>query len=337
MWIYPKLAIVPWTYGSGLLHEKREAILSEPGKYNSLIIGSSRVYRQIDPLLLDSVVGEKLNLSTYNLGVNWLFAPETFYVLDQLTQTDNLKINCAVIELSKIRSIDFTNLHTARIKYWYSLSNYLFTIRSVAGSNFSFIEKSATIVLHTVSYIGKLINLGYLTEAFAFKTNINNADKNSETGKNGFLPLNISGNDSSEENALARHQLFLSDTASVTRRMNTSINQFQKFDQNSKLLNSYNKFYAGKLNEMILKHKNNGTHLVFVLSPRIDENQYNELIPLFNQINAAHRIELSDAGKYPQFYMAINSFDETHLNEKGAALYTTLLATKLKALLEKGN
>jgi lysophospholipase L1-like esterase len=37
---------------------------------------------------------------------------------------------------------------------------------------------------------------------------------------------------------------------------------------------------------------------------------------------------LSDAKKYPEFYIAKNSFDGKHLNNKGAKIFTKLLAEK---------
>ncbi len=121
----------------------------------------------------------------------------------------------------------------------------------------------------------------------------------------------------------------------VTRRLNMSAKQFAKFDDYPELLNNYNYFYGEALNKMIIKAKENGIHLVFLLSPRIDYNQYNELIPLFNHIDEHHRIEISDARKYPQLYSAAYSFDDTHLNEEGADIYTAILARKLTALLNQ--
>jgi len=333
--VYPSLKIAPWTWGSDLLQFKREELLKNSKEYNTLIIGSSRVYRQVNPKLLDSVADPSLQLKSYNMGVNWLFAPETFYVLDQLTNTDSLQFKFVVMELSKIRSIDFANFHTARIKYWYNWSNYIFTIKAVAASGFSIYEKVYTIFAHTVSYIDQLINLGYLTETAKFKTDIvETGMENANTGTDGFLPLSISEKSSKEENTMQRNRQFLSDTSVVTRRGEVSVTQFERFEKNPELLKKYNRIYAENLNNMIAESEKKGIFLVFLLSPRIDNNQYKELLPLFNQIDPRHRIEISDGRKFPELYLAENSFDGTHLNKVGADLYTTILASRLSTLLK---
>lgn len=336
--VYPSLSLTPWTRGSELLEFKRQQVVNSREKFNTLIIGSSRVYRQVNPVLLDSLMGEHHQLNSYNMGVNWLFAPESFYVMDQLVTIDNLPLKCVVIELSKIQFIDYSNLHTARTKYWYNFSDFVFTVRAVANSNFAIHERIATILAHSISYVDQLLNLGYLTEALHFKTVTKNRTGKSETsGINGFLPLNEREASTVEENVNERHQKFLQDTSVVTRRYNISVRQFRKFEENPELLTRYNRVYAEALNERIRIARSRGIHLVFLLTPRIDQNQYNELIPLFNNINPQHRIEISDARKYPELYLSRYSFDETHLNATGADLFTTLLSEKLSPLLTKSN
>ena len=44
------------------------------------------------------------------------------------------------------------------------------------------------------------------------------------------------------------------------------------------------------------------------------------------------RIDLGDPQKYPEFYNLENSFDLTHLNDKGARKSTLALARELMAL-----
>ncbi len=334
--VYPSLSLTPWTRGSELLELKRQQLVNSGKKFNTLVIGSSRVFRQVNPVLLDSLMGQQHQLNTYNLGINWLFAPESFYVMDQLVTTDNLPLKCVVIELSKIQFIDYSNLHTARTKYWYNFSDFVFTVRAVANSNFAVHERIATISAHGISYVDQLLNLGYLTEAFHFKTVTKNISAKPVTaGINGFLPLNETEATTVEENVNERHQKFLQDTSVVTRRYDISVKQFRKFEENPELLTRYNRVYAEALNERIRIAKSRGIHLVFLLTPRIDQNQYNELIPLFNAINPQHRIEISDARNYPELYLSQNSFDETHLNARGADLFTTLLSEKLSPLLNK--
>jgi hypothetical protein len=84
---------------------------------------------------------------------------------------------------------------------------------------------------------------------------------------------------------------------------------------------------------MIDNAARNGITLFFLLSPRIDLKQYDELIPLCHHIKPGHCIEISDSDKFPELYLASNSSDETHLNTKGAKIYSSILARKLDELI----
>ena len=337
--IYPSLNLTPWSWGSEIIDQKKNWLNEHRDDYNMLVIGSSRVYRQVDPEILDSLVIAPEKIKSFNFGVNWLFIPETFYVYDNLVKKEELKYNYVIIEISKIRSIDFANFYTTRTKYWTNFSNTIFAIKAIWSSNFAIHEKVATVLSYSVNYLSNLINLGYFTEAFSYTTNKSLYAGFPDMGeqKNGYNTLTtqpIGSSLSKEENTEARHKKFLSDTSVVTNRLSMSTRQFDKFEKNPQLLNRYNTYYANHINKMIDDAKKNGTHLVFLMSPRVDLNQYNELIPLFNNIQPAHRIEISDGRKYPELYLAANSFDETHLNTEGAKIYTTILATKMNELIK---
>jgi len=323
--VYPQLGLTPWYWGSELIAQKRNSINKNQEAYNTLFIGSSRVYRHVDPVVVDSFTKGNLNTRSYNFGINWLFAPESFFVYDQLLHTEKMNFKYVIIELSKIRSVDYSNLHTTRTTYFYDNQNYIFSIKSILYSNFSIGEKIYLSGIHTLSYIDHVINLGYFTDAIAFSDSISHM----ELTTNGYEPLSGAEKINAEENIMSRHRAFLNDTSVVSKRKQISESKFRKYDEHPELLEKYNRYYADKLNTMAAEAKKQGTHLVFLLSPRIDASQYDELIPLFHYLHRAHRIEISDARKYPEFYISEYSFDETHLNARGAALYSAILARKL--------
>jgi len=337
-YIYPKMALVPYTWGSDLIHKKRTYLVENKEKFNTLFIGSSRVYRQIIPTVFDDSTAE-LGIKSFNFGVNWLFPPESFYLLEQLEKSDDLKFRYVFVELSKIRSVDYHNLHTTRIKYWYTLSDYEFAVKAVLFSNASFLEKSFSILVHTISYIDNLLNLGYLTEAFDFKSRNQPPLDYAELGKNydGFYPYGENNSAEGEEGEPVnkRHLKFLNDTTVLSKRIRYSQSQFKKFRESPVLLEKYNKYYANELNRLILNAQKKGTYLVFVISPRLDYKQFDEIIPVYHHILPGHAIEISDVSRYPQLYQAKLSNDETHLNTDGAVIYTGLLAREFKKVLSR--
>jgi hypothetical protein len=337
-WVYPGMRLVPYTWGSDLIHKKRVYLVENKEKFNTLFIGSSRIYRQIIPRVFDdSTAG--MGIKSFNFGVNWLFAPESFYLLDQLEKSDKLKFRYVFIELSKIRSVDYHNLHTTRIKYWYNFTYFEFALKAVLFSNVSLLEKISTILVHTISYLDYLLNLGYMTEAFDFRSRNHPPLDYTELGKSrdGFYPYGESNTTEGEEGdpVNKRHENFLKDTTVLARRIKYSHTQFKKFRESPELLEKYNKYYTDEINRLIMDAQAKGTFLIFIVSPRIDYKQYNEIIPIYHKILPGHAIEISDASRYPQLYHAKYSNDETHLNTEGAAIYTGNLAREFKRVLSR--
>lgn len=336
--VYPLFKLTTWSWGSPIIHQKRLYLDRHPDDFNMVVIGSSRVYRQIDPSILDTEIVADTSVKAFNFGVNWLFAPESFYIFDHLKK-DHPNLKYAIIELSKIKSIDYPNLHTTRIKYWYNFDRITFALKAISTSVFSFPEKLATSVAHLISYFDKLINLGYVTEAVDFNSNHMYSDKYDELGPdlNGFKPY-ADVDPSKIVTEPGEDQMwnvrFHNDTSVVTRRKEISAMQFAKFESNPELLQTYNTNYVHHLKEMISQAKSQGIHLIFLISPRVDKNQYNEIIPVFNQLPPSNRIEISDSRDYPELYLARYSTDETHLNKSGSVIYTKILARKINDILQ---
>jgi lysophospholipase L1-like esterase len=133
----------------------------------------------------------------------------------------------------------------------------------------------------------------------------------------------------------ARTLKFLADTSGLIARSNASTEQFQKFEEHFELLKKFNKPYLSKINRTIDELKRKGIYPIFVFTPRSEKNQYDEIIPLFNKIDAKYKIEIADSRKYPELYTVKNSADETHLNKKGAEIFTAILSQKFNELISK--
>ncbi len=332
--LYPALKLTPWSWGAELVDSKSHQLQNPNGKFNAVVLGSSRVYRQVDPQVVDSVTDGKAETRLFNLGANWLFPPESFYVYDHITKNENGHYDYIIIELAKVSSVDFKNLHTVRTIYWYNLSDLIFAITASWNSNFSIIEKGYNTFVHLIGYTDNIINLGYITEAVRYLNAAHSFDQ--KVNGNGFQFLSVDQNEADmfeEENTAKRNSRFLRDTSVVTKRSEISRKQFSKYSDNPKLLKSYNIYYSATLKKMITDAQKKGTQLIFLLSPRIDKKQYDELIPLFYSLPEENRIEISDSRSYPELYLAENSFDATHLNQKGSRIYSRILGEKLNDLV----
>jgi hypothetical protein len=328
-WVYPSFHLTPYSWGSDYIHKKRLAILKENEKPNVLFLGASTTLRQVDPLVFDSIIHAShagFKSYSFNMGANWMASSELFHIYHGLTETDSLRPQYVFIELQKIKMPDYANFFTTRIKYWYTVNNFLFTVKAAWNSSFSFAYKMAIMLKHAVNYTGALLNLGYVTEALHFKTkldNLNEPEKFLGPELRGYIGL--SKEEMLRDNPGIRFKTRQLDTLLVYRRKLISEKAFNEFEKNEKNyhLNSY---YLNYLNRLIEESEKKKIKLIFYLNPRMDRAHYAEVLPIFNALPANHKINLSDARQYPEFYIAENSFDITHLNKKGAALYTAALA-----------
>jgi hypothetical protein len=70
------------------------------------------------------------------------------------------------------------------------------------------------------------------------------------------------------------------------------------------------------------------------LPPRLNRQAYMELLPVFNQIDTRHRMDLANPFTFPEFYSVEDSYDEAHFDDKGAVLFTEKMAEKFKRLVQ---
>jgi hypothetical protein len=336
--IIPHLSLTPYFWGDKLIIEKHDAVLQQPD-VNAIFFGSSMVYRQINPVIFDSTVKQKtgIEIHSFNFGVNWLAASEMLYLSENLLKETRGKFKYVFLELQRIKMVNYKNYLTTRTIYWYSPAWYGFTSSAIFNSRLPLISKTGQWVSHTVNFTGNQINLGYFTEAFRFQSEWNRKGfyRSAEEVGNGFLSLDDENRQMLEAGLLPeRFKRFLKDTTAVYARKRASISAFTHFENHPEDLKNFNKVYAQKLNAWIEEYKKQNIYLLVFLPPRLDRLQYHELLPILNALPEKHRINLADGRKYPEFYLAANSADVTHMNEKGATLYSRAFADNFVLLLQ---
>ncbi|MEO5571344.1 MAG: hypothetical protein ABIT08_01095 [Bacteroidia bacterium] len=322
--IYQPLKLFPYSYAADDIYLKDTWLARHKENFNTVFIGSSHVFRQFETPLFDSLIrfGEQ-PVKSFNYGIQGLAASELFYLSDHLVKK-NPAIKYLMIELTKITFPDHVNLHTTRMFYWYNYQTYLFTLKAIFDSkNTNFPLKGAIATMHTIGLIDKCLNFGFISD-------INNFYSRNEKVKNKISSM-------STYNGFApRKEIYpkQSDTNGINIRSKASAEQFQKYENNPELLKNYNKEYLIKINEIINDYSKKGIQVIFVIAPRADKDQYDEVIPLLAQIDARNKIEIADSRKYPEFYSLDNSADQTHLNKKGSRIFTTVLANEFNKLVE---
>ncbi|MBL0343158.1 MAG: hypothetical protein IPP71_21190 [Bacteroidetes bacterium] len=339
--IYKPSRKLPWSYVSDLIYLKSEFYTQNQDKFNAVFIGSSIVRRGFNCEVFDQNVDTTFTIKSFNFGINWLGFPESLHFIDNIALKNNGNLKYVFIELTKLKFVDAENMHTARSVYWYNLNYLKFTVEAALASPSSgWILRIALIASHLLGYVENSLNIDYFKNTTDFESRqLLIADSLSVVGPD-YRGFDCMDDDvkkvaavNSEENVQAAVSSFLKDTSGLEKRRIMSANGFSKFEKDVKFKDEVNTVYLDRLNSIVEAGKKQNIYVIYVLTPKTDKRQYDELIPLFYKLSPQHRINLADSRKYPDLYSFELAGDETHLNRKGAHLFSEILAREFNQIM----
>lgn len=299
----------PKGWGNAILAEKWVSFDRPAGdSKNVVFVGSSRIYRHIDPAQFDVLVP---GANSYNLG-----SPDSNFlahlqIVQQLLKSDRQLPQYIFLELQGLPRITDTNRHKFGIFYAHNVKNTLLATRffSAAGNHSQAVEHLGALIDNAVK-VGSFLRIA---RAMAYRF----SDHNRGT-QSGFRCLD----DELEVAEIAdRRQEFLNNEPALairrdecTAERHPSISAHEHHDGSSQILSE-------SILELINQCEAMGSKLILVLAPR-NHGQYET----FLKLPVGHRIDLGDPTRFPQFYQTDLTFDVGHLNREGAALFTEELA-----------
>lgn len=318
-----KIALTPYSLGDSIYHSKVEYFKNHKEDYNAVFFGSSHIYRQVNSTLLASLLEQKgLEFKSYNFGTPGTYNPEGYFLYDKfIEKLDSGTLEYAVLELQVLNSVSDENYRTTKGSYWNTLEYYRYTNEYIEHSNYSEEKKNNLYANNKKSHLFRLFDLfilkNYLTR------------KKQEALNNGYYSFEkeVIGNPQLEE----RRRVFLSDTTVLGERIKAAQIDPKKISESY-----FNSIHFEKLQSLTEKSLQKGVKLFFIITPRMIEEEYKELVPLINSLPDEKTIELYQYDQYPKLYSSAFSFDVGHLNNTGADYFTTLLAKELsKKLMNK--
>ncbi len=104
-----------------MVQAKLEHLKEHIGDYDTLFIGSSRIYHQIIPSLFDRLTAERgMKTSSFNAAVDGMRPPEDAYFFDEIRRYKPPHLRWVFIELGAVRvPLDPAKRGTNRIVYWH--------------------------------------------------------------------------------------------------------------------------------------------------------------------------------------------------------------------------
>lgn len=315
--LYAKSCITPYYYGDTkfylkYVYYKNNFSIQE---YNTVFFGSSRIYRQLNPIYFDELLTTE-GTRSFNFATGGTYNPESYYLIEQFLESDKSNgLRYAFIEIQSLTKFNKNNNYSS------TKGSYWNTIRILAYS-FKYMMKddsynSFDYLLYLISHFNRLID-------FDIYKKIHSVSKKTVVNNSGHYSLEY---EMSSQNALTlkkRNYQFHSDTLAIQDRIVASINanEFSSIKPNIHHI----KF----LRNIKAKAEKKGINLFFIVPPRLSLEQYADIIPITKHLSTNEVIELHDYNKYKEFYLTKNSFDIGHLNNNGTKIFTEEVAKNLK-------
>jgi hypothetical protein len=313
-------AALPPFWGVPNLAIKWDALHRDP-RPERLVIGSSRIYRQVIPSLMDSVIGHG---RTFNAGYAATFPPATYGFCERLLEEDRQPPQEILVELSNYMLYEEANLEDHR--YWYYLGpcEGLALVRHALWLPDVTRDKRlgyATRAARATGY--SLLGLGLVDHLLAAAADADTLEALGPLGDGGLTLETLARYTPEDTSLLARRASFLADTLAAQRR---AIGLRHLYARPS--AGRVSRIHLDRLNALLDKAQQRGVRLRFVIPPLwIDRGE--DLVALANELPDSSVIALCHPDSFPQFYRPENMFDAGHLNDQGARLFTIELARLL--------
>lgn len=291
--------------GSDLKKNLFETKLNNYNKhhYDTVFIGSSRVYRQISPAFFDSCMNNSTH--SFNFGVAGYSPQETINLLKS-----------TILQKDPLPDLVFMEL-------WVT--------PNINPSKTTFSLKTKSQQIKADLYKFSKLGMGPSIVTMFIDEKIRSTPSQRYLGRNndGYYPLDLNLKDTELINLQTRRFNFLADAQADT---NTRIYSNYSISRGYKIKKD-NSDLIVKLNDLISEAAKKSVKLVFIIMPLMT-HQYEEIIPLTLELPSQNVINLADPSEFPEFYEAKFMFDNGHLNAAGARLFTEKLSIKYKDLLQ---
>lgn len=304
--------------GTGQVAQKDAYFAQHSAEFNTIFIGSSRVNRQIDPMLFDEVTaahGEKTR--SYNLGIDGMFAFEDSFFAERIFAARPLKLRYVFLEPAIYLPSHAERFpDTARGIYWHDLKRTSLVVQELldipkpSGKKRGKWKKFWTrlpakwpsLSVHLIAFGKRATNLGrgslLLSDAF-FPVGTSIVQSETSTG---FDPFKM--NDTSEQPALLR--TFDEDLAKVM--------------VSPAKPSAYSPEARRNLSLIMKLIRNSGATPIFLISPSPSPLTY------YPPKEGTALLDFSDPRRWPNLYLRDERHDVAHFNASGAERYTKTLA-----------
>lgn len=287
------------------LYPKYRYFAENRARFDTIFIGSSRVYHQLDPQQFDAEVAALGGRTqSVNLAYDSVWPPESWYFLRRLLALRPPRLRWVFIELMEVHAgLEARNDRTLRTAHWHDWRHTVIVWRDILAASRGRAEKWRLAAEHAAIFLRWNSNLGRGAEALA-ATVLPRRPERAELwlGRGGFLP--------EDDRAITPAELpgYRETVARLARGVPPQ---------------PANALYRAALDDLMAEVRRAGAQPVFLITPTLSEAErftgLPEGVPVFS---------FADPAQYPALYAPENRYDAWHLNGKGAAEFTSQLARR---------
>jgi hypothetical protein len=326
------IALLAFIAASALIHSllpppvpegiaaKLEFFARHKDEFDTLVVGTSRVYSCVSPEVFDKTTRENgLPTRTFNFGINGMHPPENFYVLEQILKTKPRNLKWVLLEMGDVQTKWHKIVGTQRAVHWHDWSRTALTLKKALdprGEARWFVKISRLwlarrdLASNLILFGKHFANVGRAAEFNPFQERTRVVDADVELGPN-HDGYRVPGPAMPAERATLFEQ-------TLAQEVSTARPKF--IDPSTE---SAYRISAAQIRRA-------GAAPLFVVTPIIFQSALR-----FRQTPPGPLLSFNDFQKYPQLYDTKVRVDEGHLTEAGAEEFTRLLAQEFTRTIHR--
>lgn len=302
-----------------LAKQKLQELKSGGPEYDVVFLGSSRVYRGIDPLGLEAAARfQGCRIKSYNFGIPGLSVLEQVHLLEWINAIE-LKIKSIIVEPYSVPARHMDQFLSDRMRYFYEWRHLRDLFIDLITSPIDVKRKITGIRYLSISFIREQIGVGRLSSAL-FPVNPAAEDGPFASTRRGFRPLDEELGPAFR----ARQQHFSNSVKQFERKVKDAIK-----NPNAPR-SSGNRFEL--VMRLVEKVQDLDARPGVIFMPQIASVSHARDLEKRLGTASAERVDiinLNNPTRYRNVFNRDNWFDSAHLNAKGATVLAQQLAVEL--------
>ena len=315
-----------------IVRSKVEHLQAFHDKFDTLIIGSSRLAYQIFPAQFDeSMAAGGYPTRTFNAAVAGMYPPEDGYMLETILQHPPKNLRLVILELAFLRSTVENERGTARSVYWHDWERLWLLCKRAYGEKYGARKKKLPLKQRLQRLMEPWPEVSEHLELFA--------QRSANLGRgNGILEEWLRPGASRGSGAVTLNPDFDGWSPASTDGPMAGV-QLADFERGLGVLRAQpsvrdlsDPVSQEALQRMIARVEKLGAKVVLIAPPTTAKRTF---YPLPEIAEGRIILEYSDIHKYPALYARENRLDTDHLNQAGSRIWTKTIAAELLAKLPR--